>query len=80
MHELSPIYRNRKSIIIHLSKVIEYGADNLGFQPVGDLPEGIVVPPPVPGNDTSDYDDYDESVRPNEPLEINNDSPRFVQF
>ena len=35
------------------SKVIEYGADDLGFQPVGDLPEGIVVPPPVPGNDTS---------------------------
>ena len=32
---------------------------------MGDLPEGIVVPPPVPGNDTSDYD-YDEGVPPNE--------------
>ena len=44
-------------------QVIEYGADNLGFQPQGDLPEGIVVPPPVPGNDTSsdDYSDYSES-------------------
>eukprot|EP00096_Caligus_rogercresseyi_P004815 TRINITY_DN1933_c0_g1_i1.p1 TRINITY_DN1933_c0_g1~~TRINITY_DN1933_c0_g1_i1.p1 ORF type:complete len:592 (-),score=130.82 TRINITY_DN1933_c0_g1_i1:177-1952(-) len=28
-------------------KVIEYGADMLGFQPQGDLPEGIIVPPPV---------------------------------
>ena len=39
-------------------KVIEYGADMMGFQPEGDLPEGIVVPPPVPGNATFDYD-YD---------------------
>ena len=39
-------------------KVIEYGADMMGFQPQGDLPEGIVVPPPVVGNATFDYD-YD---------------------
>ncbi|XP_040570636.1 uncharacterized protein [Lepeophtheirus salmonis] len=33
-------------------KVIEYGADMLGFQPQGDLPEGIIVPPPVFNNET----------------------------
>ena len=30
----------------------------MGFQPEGDLPDGIVVPPPVVGNATFDYD-YD---------------------
>ena len=30
-------------------KIIEYGADVMGFQPEGDLPEGIVIPPPVQG-------------------------------
>lgn len=35
-------------------KVIEYGADMLGFQPVGDLPEGIVIPKPVFNNGTED--------------------------
>ena len=39
-------------------RVIEYGADMMGFQPEGDLPDGIVVPPPVVGNATFDYD-YD---------------------
>lgn len=52
---------------------------------MGDLPEGIVVPPPVPGNDTSADYDYDEGVPPNEvvtsslpspPIDI--DSQRFV--
>ena len=31
-------------------KIIEYGADVMGFQPEGDLPDGIVIPPPVEGN------------------------------
>ena len=31
----------------------------MGFQPEGDLPEGIIVPPPVIGNATEDYD-YDD--------------------
>ena len=61
--------------------MIEYGADNLGFQPQGDLPEGIVVSPPVPGNDTSDdYSDYQDFDGVD--LVLNNDqvraSPRFV--
>lgn len=30
-------------------KIIEYGADVMGFQPEGDLPDGIVIPPPVAG-------------------------------
>ena len=30
-------------------KIIEYGADVMGFQPEGDLPDGIVIPPPVEG-------------------------------
>ena len=30
-------------------KIIEYGADAMGFQPEGDLPEGIVIPDPVAG-------------------------------
>ena len=38
-----------------------------------------MVPPPVPGNDTSSDYDYDEVVRPNEAPEINNENPsRFV--
>ncbi len=43
-------------------QVIEYGADFMGFQPEGDLPEGIVVPPPVFNNNTDnpDYLDYNE--------------------
>jgi hypothetical protein len=51
-------------------KVIEYGADMMGFQPMGDLPEGIIIPPPVFNNltddqgDPVDYDDP-EIVRPN---------------
>ena len=32
--------------------MIEYGADDLGFQPTGDLPLGIVVPVVPGGNDT----------------------------
>ena len=35
-------------------KVIEYGADMMGFQPEGDLPEGIIIPPPVFNNITDD--------------------------
>ena len=44
-------------------KIIEYGANAMGFQPTGDLPEGIIIPPPVEGNCTDcnyDYDDYEE--------------------
>ena len=41
-------------------KVIEYGADMMGFQPEGDLPEGIIVPPPVNGTD-DDYDYVDQA-------------------
>ena len=49
-------------------KVIEYGADMMGFQPEGDLPEGIVVPPPVVGNATYDYDyDTGDYVDPEDP-------------
>ena len=40
-------------------KIIEYGADAMGFQPEGDLPEGIVIPPPVQGNCTDCTYDYD---------------------
>jgi hypothetical protein len=39
-------------------KIIQYGADAMGFQPQGDLPEGIIIPPPVSGNCT-DCGDYD---------------------
>ena len=48
-------------------KIIEYGADVMGFQPEGDLPDGIVIPPPVENNCTDcDYDyDYPE-VSPSE--------------
>ena len=46
-------------------QVIEYGADFMGFQPEGDLPEGIVVPPPVFNNNTEaqdyDYNDVDST-------------------
>ena len=49
-------------------RVIEYGADMMGFQPTGDFPDGIVIPPPVPGNATFDYDydtgDYDYVAQP----------------
>ena len=43
--------------------MIEYGADDLGFQPTGDLPLGIVVPVVPGGNDTgpSSGTDYDDS-------------------
>ncbi len=44
-------------------KVIEYGADMMGFQPQGDLPEGIIIPPPVFNNLTDDQGnpvDYDD--------------------
>jgi len=40
-------------------KIIEYGADAMGFQPQGDLPEGIIIPPPVEGNCTDCSYDYD---------------------
>jgi hypothetical protein len=40
-------------------KIIQYGADAMGFQPAGDLPEGIIIPPPVSGNCTDDCGDYD---------------------
>ena len=46
-------------------KIIEYGADAMGFRPEGDLPEGIIIPPPVEGDCTDaegkecDYNDYD---------------------
>merc|ERR1719348_1857153 len=40
-------------------KIIEYGADAMGFQPEGDLPDGIVIPPPVEGNCTDCNYDYD---------------------
>jgi len=40
-------------------KIIEYGADAMGFQPEGDLPEGIVIPEPVQGNCTDCSYDYD---------------------
>merc|ERR1712212_531357 len=45
-------------------KIIEYGADAMGFAPSGDLPDGIVIPEPVANNCTDadgnecDYD-YD---------------------
>merc|ERR1711953_1320246 len=45
-------------------KIIEYGADAMGFAPSGDLPDGIVIPEPVVSNCTDgdgnacDYD-YD---------------------
>ena len=52
--------------------MIEYGADDLGFQPTGDLPLGIVVPPPVPGNDTSspDYESFDYNTGDDRPVPI----------
>ena len=43
-------------------KIIEYGADAMGFQPEGDLPDGIVIPPPVEGNCTDCNYDYDYSI------------------
>ena len=45
-------------------KIIQYGADAMGFQPQGDLPEGIIIPPPVSGNctDCGDYD-YNDGER-----------------
>jgi len=63
-------------------KVIQYGADNMGFAPSGDLPEGIVVPVVPGGNATFDYDydtgDYDngdyveqQDVSPNPQLNTN---------
>ena len=42
-------------------KVIEYGADMMGFQPEGDFPEGIIIPPPVNGTD-DDYDYVDPAI------------------
>ena len=33
-------------------KIIEYGADAMGFAPSGDLPDGIVIPEPVVSNCT----------------------------
>ena len=62
-------------------KVIQYGADNMGFAPTGDLPEGIIVPVVPGGNATFDYDydtgDYVEQpdVRP-DPL-LNADGNEF---
>ena len=44
-------------------KVIEYGADMMGFQPQGDFPEGIIIPEPVFNNLTDDQGnpvDYDD--------------------
>ena len=48
----------------------------MGFQPEGDLPPGIVVPPPVEGNATFDYDydtgDYvDPPTEERLPIEVN---------
>merc|ERR1711892_506866 len=43
-------------------KIIEYGADAMGFQPEGDLPDGIVIPPPVVGNCTDCTYDYDYDI------------------
>ena len=40
-------------------KIIEYGANAMGFQPQGDLPDGIIIPPPVAGNCTECDYDYD---------------------
>ena len=40
-------------------KIIEYGANAMGFQPQGDLPDGIIIPPPVVGNCTECDYDYD---------------------
>ena len=45
-------------------KIIEYGANAMGFQPTGDLPEGIIIPPPVEGNCTDCNYDYDYEERP----------------
>jgi len=45
-------------------KIIEYGANAMGFQPQGDLPEGIIIPPPVEGNCTDCNYDYDYDERP----------------
>lgn len=69
------LWQHNKSLFIS-SKVIEYGAGNLGFQPQGDLPEGIVVPPPVPGNDT----DYDEQFGGGEEINVDEEQQqqRFV--
>ena len=39
-------------------KVIEYGADMMGFQPQGDFPEGIIIPEPVFNNLTDDQGRY----------------------
>merc|ERR1719370_973051 len=47
-------------------KIIEYGADAMGFQPEGDLPDGIVIPPPVEGNCTDCDYDYPDLTREEE--------------
>ena len=62
--------------------MIEYGADDLGFQPTGDLPLGIVVPVVPGGNDTSpdavDYDYVQEVVDIPTPLpQINEQGSRL---
>jgi len=62
-------------------KVIEYGADDLGFQPTGDLPLGIVVPVVPGGNDTGssggDYDQESNFDYVQEVLDIPTPLPQF---
>ena len=58
-------------------KIIQYGADAMGFQPQGDLPEGIIIPPPVSGNCT-DCGDYDYDAGGNDGREeASRDQERF---
>ncbi len=54
-------------------KVIQYGANAMGFQPNGDLPEGIIIQPPVEGNCTEfcDYDYIDDTIG-QDPAELTN--------
>ena len=59
-------------------KIIEYGADAMGFAPSGDLPDGIVIPEPVANNCTDpdgepcDYDyDYPD-ISPEKIIPVSN--------
>merc|ERR1711892_1406609 len=51
-------------------KIIEYGADAMGFQPEGDSPDGIVIPPPVVGNCTDCTYDYDYDISQEEETKL----------
>jgi len=60
-------------------KIIEYGADAMGFKPEGDLPDGIIIPPGVEGDctdtdgDICDYQyDYEESKKEEDGRQIVN--------